>query len=213
MYTLKAEIRDMNIKAKKLRREGFVPAAIYGKNLDEPILLQIEKSDAERFVSRMSKVKTLSIEVGDESHDVLYKEIALDPISHKPEHFEFQNLIAGETINTVSRVVVLNKDENKNIINVHTEEIPYSAESKDFVNEVTIDVEGLEDGTVIKLEDLDIAKDEKIRLALPLDTIILTVEEPVIMTDEEFAELESGEAAAETTEPEVIGEEDAEETE
>lgn len=211
MYKLKAENRDMSIKAKRLRREGHVPAVIYGRTIEEPILLQIEKLEGERFVARKSKGSTLSVEVGDDSYDVLFKEIALDPIYNTIEHIEFQNLVAGEAINTVSNVVVVNRDKNENIINVHLEEIPYSAESKYFVSEVQIDVDGLGDGTVINLGDLDIAKNENIRLGLPEDTLVLTIDEPVIMTDEEIEELEAAESEVVITEPEVIGEEDSEE--
>ena len=35
MNTLKAEKRDMSIKAKKLRREGFVTGNIFGREMKE----------------------------------------------------------------------------------------------------------------------------------------------------------------------------------
>ena len=34
MNTLSAEKRDMQIKAKKLRREGFVTGNVFGKNME-----------------------------------------------------------------------------------------------------------------------------------------------------------------------------------
>ena len=37
MNTLKAEKRSMDIKAKKLRREGFVTGNVFGKKLAESI--------------------------------------------------------------------------------------------------------------------------------------------------------------------------------
>ena len=44
MNTLKAERRDMTIKAKKLRREGFVTGSIFGREMEETIPLKFEKS-------------------------------------------------------------------------------------------------------------------------------------------------------------------------
>ena len=37
MNTLKAEKRDMSIKAKKLRREGFVTGNLFGRELEDSI--------------------------------------------------------------------------------------------------------------------------------------------------------------------------------
>ena len=42
MNTLKAERRDMTIKAKKLRREGFVTGSIFGREMEETIPLKME---------------------------------------------------------------------------------------------------------------------------------------------------------------------------
>ena len=44
MNTLKAEKRDMSIKAKKLRREGFVTGCIFGREMKESIPLKMEKT-------------------------------------------------------------------------------------------------------------------------------------------------------------------------
>ena len=42
MNTLSAEKRDMQIKAKKLRREGFVTGNVFGKNMEGSMPLKIE---------------------------------------------------------------------------------------------------------------------------------------------------------------------------
>ena len=47
MNTLKAETRDLSIKAKKLRREGFVTGNLYGHELETSIPLKMEKGDIE----------------------------------------------------------------------------------------------------------------------------------------------------------------------
>ena len=46
MNTLKAEKRDMNTKAKKLRREGFVTGNLFGRQIKESIPIQIAQKDA-----------------------------------------------------------------------------------------------------------------------------------------------------------------------
>ena len=49
MNTLSAEKRDMQIKAKKLRREGFVTGNVFGKNMEGSMPLKIVKKEAERI--------------------------------------------------------------------------------------------------------------------------------------------------------------------
>lgn len=210
MYKLNAETRDLNNKAKKLRREGYVPATIYGKNLEEPIYIQIKNSDVFTFRNKLSKGGILTVAVGSDNHDVLFKEESLSPVSHSVEHIEFQALTKGEAMNTVCRVVIKNEDKNKNILHLHVDEIPYSAEPRYFESEVVIDIADLEGGATIDLADLDIANNEHIRVTLPLDTVILTMEEPVVLTDEEIEAMEAQDSET-SAEPEVIGEEDKEE--
>lgn len=43
MTTLKAEKRDPQVKAKKLRREGFVTGVLYGKEMKENVALKFEE--------------------------------------------------------------------------------------------------------------------------------------------------------------------------
>ena len=47
MNTLKAEKRDMSIKAKKLRREGFVTGNLFGRELEASIPLKFDKAELE----------------------------------------------------------------------------------------------------------------------------------------------------------------------
>lgn len=204
MYTLKAEKRNTDIKAKKLRKEGFVPATISGKSLDNSVLLQLTKADATQFVNRMAKGSRLTIESGSDSYDVLFKDISHEPVSGSVEQIEFQLLVAGEPVNSVMKVVLENKDSNKNLVHQVIEEIPYKALPKDFVQEVMIDLDGVEAGTTITIGDLEVAKNEAIKLALPEDTVVVTVQEPRILSDEEVEGTTDEEAP---TEPEVVGEE------
>ena len=50
MNTLKAEKMDMTIKAKKLRREGFVTCCIFGREMEESIPLKMVKGDVEKLL-------------------------------------------------------------------------------------------------------------------------------------------------------------------
>lgn len=177
MELLKAEYRDMNIKAKKLRKMGLVPCSIYGIDLEESVHIQIPLSDVSRFLNRKLKGSTLTIDVGDKKYNVLYKNVSREAPSQQIEHLEFQHLVADEAINSVVQIVLLNKEKNPNMVQQHIEEIPYNALPAHLVEQVTIDLDGMEPGTSVKIEDLDIAKNENIKLLVPEDTLILNVVE------------------------------------
>jgi hypothetical protein len=81
---------------------------------------------------------------------------------------------------------------NQNLIQQHIEEIPYNALPKDFIQDIVIDVRGMEAGTNITVGDLDAAKDEKIKILIPEDTVVLTVSEPVkVQIDDEEVDTET----------------------
>ena len=56
MITLKAEKRNPNVKAKKLRREGYVTGILSGKEMKEPVALQFDGAEAAKFIKANKKV-------------------------------------------------------------------------------------------------------------------------------------------------------------
>lgn len=185
MYSLKAEPRDNSLKAKQLRRKGIIPASIYGHDIKNSVLIQIPLADANRLLSKVSRGNTLNIEMKDKTYNVLLKEIDRAPVSQQVEHIDFQHLNANEAVNSVITVVLTNREKNQNLIQQHVDEIPYHALPKDFVQEVVIDLAGMEVGTSVKVGDLDIAKNENIRITIPEDTIIVSVSEMKRIMEEE----------------------------
>ena len=191
IYNLIVERRD-NIKAKKLRSKGIVPASIYGRNLEESILIQIPQTAVNSFLGKVSKGQRLTLELDGKKYNVIYKNITREPIRQQIEQIEFQHIVADEAVNSVVKVVLINRDKNQNIITQLIEEIPYNALPKNFVDEVVIDLDGIKAGSVIKIEDLDIIKNENIRLTIPEDTVVLTVAERKRAVIEEKVDEEQG---------------------
>lgn len=175
IYNLKAKLRDKSVKANQLKRNGIVPATIYGKGFKESILIQIALIDANRFLSTVSKGNMLTVEVEEKKYNVILKEISYEPVTQQVQNIEFQNIVADQAVNSVMKVILLNKEKNQNLIQQQIEEIPYNALPKDFVQEVVIDLDGIQAETIIKISDLDVAKNENIRIAMPEDSVVVTV--------------------------------------
>ena len=50
MYTLKADIRSGELKPKQLRRKGIIPGVLYGKDLEESLMIQLPLGEVSRFL-------------------------------------------------------------------------------------------------------------------------------------------------------------------
>ena len=71
MTTLKVQKRDMETKAKKLRREGFITGNLFGKEIEGSIPLKIERLEAERTLRGCMKGTQIMLDVEGKMYDVL----------------------------------------------------------------------------------------------------------------------------------------------
>ena len=176
MTTLKAEKRDMSIKAKKLRREGFVTGNLFGKNIEGSIPVKIEKKEAERLLRDNDKGSQMMLELDGQSYDVLVKEIDYDSMKNQVTEIDFQTLVKGEKVHSVAEIVLLNKEKViEGALEQSLEEISYKAFPEDLVDKVKIDVGSMRSGDSLKVKDLEIAKNNKIDVLTNPETMVVKV--------------------------------------
>lgn len=178
MNTLKTEKRDMAIKAKRLRREGYVTGNVFGKEIKGSIPIKIEKSAADRLLKTSGKGSQVMLDIDGESMDVLIKEVDFNPLEGQVDEIDFQALVKGEKVHSVAEVVLINHDKVMNgVLQLLLEEISYRALPGDLVEKVSIDVGNLKVGESIKVGDLDISKNENVDVLTDPEAIVVTVSE------------------------------------
>ena len=177
MNTLKAEKRSMDIKAKKLRREGYVTGIVFGRDLEESIPLKIEKKEAQRFLSKNKKGSEAQLDVEGTKYDVLVKEVDYNAMSRETLEIDFQALVAGEKVHSVAEIVLLNHENVQGVIEQHLEEVAYKATKENLVEKIELDVSGMKPGDTIKVGDLDLAKKDGFTFQTDLDQVIVSVDE------------------------------------
>ena len=176
MTTLKVQRRNMETKAKKLRREGYVTGNLFGKEIEGSIPLQIEKQEAERIERECMKGSQLYLELDGKTYDVLIKEMDYRPMDHQILEMDFQALVKGEKVHSVAEVILLNKEKvTEGVLEQLLEEIAYKATPEELVEKVEIDCAALRLGDTLKVADLDIAKNDKIALQTDLDAPIVSI--------------------------------------
>ena len=196
MNTLKAEKRDMSIKAKRLRREGYVTGNVFGKEIKGSIPIKLEKSAVDRLLKIHRRGSQVMLDVDGESMDVLLKEINFNPLKGQVDEIDFQALVKGEKVQSVAEVILENHDKvASGVLQFLLEEVPYRALPGDLIEKVMVDVGNLKVGDSIKVGDLDMAKNEKVDLLIDPETIIVTVSESRNAVEEDTGEeAEGGEA-------------------
>lgn len=196
MNTLKAEKRDMSIKAKRLRREGYVTGNVFGKEITGSIPIKLEKSAVDRLLKIHRRGSQVMLDVDGESMDVLLKEINFNPLKGQVDEIDFQALVKGEKVQSVAEVILENHDKvASGVLQLLLEEVPYRALPGDLIEKVMVDVGNLKVGDSIKVGDLDMAKNEKVDLLIDPETIIVTVSESRNAVEEDTGEeAEGGEA-------------------
>ena len=196
MNTLKAEKRDMSIKAKKLRREGFVTGNLFGRELEDSIPLKFDKAEIEKLLKVENKGGQVMLEVAGETYDALIKEVDYNPLKGCIDEIDFQALVRGEKVHSVAEVILVNHDKVMNgVLQQQLQEISYKALPEALIDKVRIDVGDMKVGDTIRVADLDIAKNKNVDLVTDLDTTVATVtvvhaaaEEPAEGTEEAASE-------------------------
>ena len=111
MLTLKAEKRNPDEKAKKLRRDGFITGVLYGKEMKENVSLKFTEKDASAFIKNAKEGTQAYLELDGKNVDVLVKNIDFDPLTKKYMALDFQALVAGEIVSATVPIVYVNEDK------------------------------------------------------------------------------------------------------
>lgn len=178
MNTLKAERRSMDIKAKKLRREGFVTGNVFGREMKESIPVKMEKQAVDRLLKTSNKGSQIMLDIDGEEYDVLIKDIEFNPLKGQVDEIDFQTLVSNEKVHSVAEVVLINHDKiTSGVLQLQLEEIAFKALPADLVDRIEIDAGQLRVGDCIKLKDLDIAKNKEIDLITDPEAIVVALTE------------------------------------
>lgn len=192
---------------RRLRRDGLVPAVLYGKQQD-PIPLTLNQHDVERILAKGGgrRIQDMVIQglsdTGDETL-VMFKDIQRNPISGELIHLDFYSIRKGQSLTIEVPVVITGEargvTDDDGALQFLTREVVVQCLPKDMPEYLSVDVSDLGIGDSISLGDL--AMPEGVTLVdEPTKTIASVVVVSTPLLDEEEAE---GEEAAEAAEGEA----------
>lgn len=196
MITLKAEKRNPNVKAKKLRREGYVTGILSGKEMKEPVALQFDAAEAAKFIKANKEGTQIYLDIEGEKVDALVKNIDYNPIEKQLMALDFQALVAGEKVSTTVAVKLEHTELVQGIVEQEMEEIHYKADPANLLDTIVIDFNGYPaDVRDIHVKDLPIPEGKQVHFITPEDAVVVHIGEyeaaPEEDEDAEGAETEA----------------------
>ena len=196
MTTLKVQKRDMETKAKKLRREGYITGNLFGKEIEGSIPLKIERLEAERTLRGCMKGTQIMLDVEGKMYDVLIKEIDFDATKNQTLEIDFQALVSNEKVHSVAEIHLVNLEKlSSGVPQQMLQEISFKALPAALVEKVEVDVGPLKVGDTIRVADLPIAKDKDVDLMTDLDATVVTITEVHVKASDLASDEEEEEAA------------------
>lgn len=88
MITLNAELRDVKVNPKMIRRMGKVPAVFYGKG-KESTAIAVDSRAFDKAYDEAGESTIISLYTPKGTFDALIHDVALDPVIGNPIHIDF----------------------------------------------------------------------------------------------------------------------------
>ncbi|QPC99956.1 50S ribosomal protein L25/general stress protein Ctc [Qipengyuania soli] len=159
--TLPAEARERAGKgaSRQLRRDGRVPAVIYGGK-EEPTLIHVEAKELVRQLGTGHFMNSIvEIEIGGKKVRTLPKDVAVHPVSDRPEHVDFLRLAKGAKVEVNVPVVFANEEKSPGlkkggVLNIVRHELDLICDADKIPSEIEIDVTGKDVGDSIHISEV-----------------------------------------------------------
>lgn len=176
MTTLKAEKRSIDVRAKKLRREGFVTGNLFGREIESSIPLKMSAREVESLLKTNRKGSQILLVVEGKTYHVLIKDVQYNSMKHCVDEIDFQALVSGQKVHSVAEIMLQNHEKvSTGVLEELLKEISYKALPEDLVDRVIVDVGDMRVGDTIRVKDLAIAANNKIEVLTDLDEAVVTV--------------------------------------
>ncbi len=217
MLQAKLEVQQRNTfgkqSARDLRKEGGVPAVLYGRAQDT-VSIQIDARSFRQFLRTYGENVIINMEIGNgDTETVIIKEIQRHPVEkQKLIHADFIRISLDEPVTSAVPVVLEGTPQGiqeGGVLEFPLRQITIYCLPMRMPTDISIDVSGLDIGDSIHVSDLSF--DEDIEILDDLERTIATVSQPRVQLEEETTEAEDGEgeeaeadAEEQPTEPEII---------
>ena len=160
---IKAEARSQVGKgsARATRRAGLVPAVIYG-NKESAIPITLNANQWRQLMHKPGIFSQLiNINVNNETHFVLPRDIQQHPVSEEAEHVDFLRVTKNASVAVGITVEFINEDKCTGlklggVLNIVRSQVELNCPAISIPEKLTVDLEGLNVGHTIHISSIEL---------------------------------------------------------
>ncbi|WP_077138210.1 50S ribosomal protein L25/general stress protein Ctc [Flaviflexus massiliensis] len=191
--------------ARRLRREGKVPAVVYGHGGETA---HLALNAHETFLAvRYNANALVTVKVDGKSQLALVRDIQRHPMTWDIEHIDLIGVRKGEKVEVTIPVTVIGEPAPGTVVTTDVLQLVVQADATAIPETIEIDVEGKEEGTQIRVGD--IVFPESVTTEMDPEDLVVSVNVPQV--DTSIEEADAALAAEQSAEGEAEGEEKSEE--
>jgi len=191
-------------KSSQLRKDGNVPAIVYGKHIATPVSVFCNKND---FIKKFKEAwysTALNLESNGLEELVLIQDIQLDPVSDIVIHVDFLAVKKDEKVKTEVPVILIWESKIEKLwewkIQLVKDFVEVEAFPQDLPHDIKVDISTIETANdVVFVKDLKVS--DKVKVLDDLEQPIITVLSLTEESEEVSSAAEATPAAA--TSPEA----------
>jgi len=191
--------------SRRAREEGKIPAAIYGREV-ETVAVLIDRKEFEMTLREVGANGVFDVDVDGDTYHVFVKEKTNAALKPEIYHVDLLAFTKGQKVNMTIPVHVTGEDKiDEGIVSQSISELEVSVAPAEAPSEYVVDVSEMEIGDAKHVSDIEIA--DNVELLTDTELTVVSVSAPQIEEEPEPAE------GDEMPEPEVIGEEEDDDSE
>ena len=199
---LSAETRDRGGKgaSRELRREGRVPAVVYGGK-EEPLMIHVEeKLLMKQLMTGHFMNSVVMIDVGGKQIRTLPKDVAFHPVKDRPIHADFLRISKDSKVQVAVPVVFINEEASPGlkrggVLNIVRHELELICDADKMPDDIEIDVTGYDVGDSIHISNVTLPKGSESAITDRDFTIATIVAPSAMKSSEGDTTVDGGEAA------------------
>lgn len=159
--TLSAETRDRAGKgaSRALRREGRVPAVIYG-NKQDPASIHVNERELQKLLNTGHFFNSVIMVNGERT---LAKDVAFDVVTERPLHVDFLRISEHATVHVEVPIVFVDEElapgiKRGGVLNIVRHELELVVDAAEIPEQVEISLKGLEVGDSLHISAVTLPK-------------------------------------------------------
>ncbi len=154
--------------AKKLRRDGKVPAVVYGGHRD-PVAITVDRKSVSELIQKsehgIRSVFLLKMADSDQQRHAMIKELTINPISRKMTHIDFVRVVMDEMVKVTVPVHIVGTAigvKEGGLLDFQVRDLHVECLPNAIPDSIDVDVTNLAHHEYIRVKDLKLPEGTKV---------------------------------------------------